>query len=332
MSSVGLLVVGGYLGSGKSTLANHLLSAWMPGTAGVIVNDLAPVNVDADYVIEHTGPTVAMQDGCVCCSIANMLGAALDKLLEHRPRLERIVLEASGVSEPGRVAVYGQGWPGMRPDGVITVVDASDFGRRSQDKYVGDLVLRQVREADVVVVNKADTVDAVGLASVCAEVATLAPAARILTAVRGVVDVASLLPITRVRRPVEGARFLAPAAGVAKPLPVPVENFETHIVRCGRMDLSSFVAAAGEMQQLATRFKGVVVDAVDGAAHLVQSAGDQLEVTPAPRPGQYNETVLVFIVSGNATVAATRIAALDPLLQRLQRSNAAAPAEQVAAT
>ena len=63
-------VIGGFLGSGKTTLLNRLLAE--PGGAryAVLVNDFGRLNIDATLIRKHGGDTIALANGCICCSLA----------------------------------------------------------------------------------------------------------------------------------------------------------------------------------------------------------------------------------------------------------------------
>ena len=151
-----LTVIGGYLGAGKTTLINKLLSAAHGRRLAVLVNDFGAVNIDRDLIARHDGDTIALSNGCVCCSISDALGDALDNVIALKP--DNIVIEASGVADPAKIAYYGQGWPGVRLDAVATLVDATTIRRRAGDKFVGKLVERQLDAGDVLLLSKTDLI------------------------------------------------------------------------------------------------------------------------------------------------------------------------------
>jgi G3E family GTPase len=153
---ISLSIIGGYLGAGKTTLINNLLSAGHGRRLAVLVNDFGTVNIDRDLIARHDGDTIALSNGCVCCSIADALGEALDKVIALKP--DNIVIEASGVADPAKVAYYGQGWPGVRLDAVAVLVDATRIRERAVDKYVGNLVQRQLDAGDILLLSKTDLI------------------------------------------------------------------------------------------------------------------------------------------------------------------------------
>src|SRR5690606_2876151 len=102
-----LTVLSGFLGSGKTTLLNNLLATTSGRRIAVLVNDFGPINIDARLISRHDGQTISLTNGCICCSIGSGLDAALIDVLERKPQPDWIVIEASGVSDPGRIADVG---------------------------------------------------------------------------------------------------------------------------------------------------------------------------------------------------------------------------------
>ena len=114
-----LTVVGGFLGAGKTTLLNRILGGLAGIRAAVLVNDFGAINVDAAIIGERRGETISLSNGCVCCSIGGDLVDALIRVMSRSPAPEWIVIEASGVSDPWRIAQVGLADPGLELDGVI---------------------------------------------------------------------------------------------------------------------------------------------------------------------------------------------------------------------
>ncbi|GMU51813.1 MAG: hypothetical cobalamin synthesis protein P47K/CobW [Candidatus Xenobia bacterium] len=172
-----LTVIGGYLGAGKTTLLNHLLRHSRGRRYAVLVNDFGSLNIDA-ALIEADG-VLRLENGCVCCSLSNGLANALHLVSERDPPPEHVLIEASGVSDPQRIACYGHVAPFL-PDGVVVVADAETVREKSQDPFVGDSVQRQLKCADLLVLNKLDLVAESERAALRAWLASLAPQARLV--------------------------------------------------------------------------------------------------------------------------------------------------------
>ena len=154
-----LTIIGGFLGAGKTTLLNRWLRQAGGARLAVLVNDFGALNIDAELVAAHSGDVVALSNGCVCCQIGDDLSAALMRVLAAKAQFDAIVIEASGVSDPWRIAELGRADPELALDGVIVVVDAGAALAQSRDPLLADTLERQLRAADLVVINKCDRAD-----------------------------------------------------------------------------------------------------------------------------------------------------------------------------
>ncbi|MFN6544434.1 CobW family GTP-binding protein [Mycolicibacterium nivoides] len=103
--SVPVLAVAGHLGAGKTTLLNHLLRNSRGVRIGALVNDFGAVNIDAMLVAGQVDAMASLSNGCICCAVdGEEVGDMLGKLAAVKPRLDLIVVEASGVAEPASLA------------------------------------------------------------------------------------------------------------------------------------------------------------------------------------------------------------------------------------
>lgn len=160
-----LVVIGGFLGAGKTTLLNRWLAEASGRRLAVLVNDFGAINVDAVLVASSAGDTIALSNGCVCCSIGDDLTAALIRVLDTQPQYDAIVVEASGVSDPWRIAQLALADPALELGGVVVLVDAAAAPAQSKDPRLADTLARQLAAADLVVLNKIDLATSDELAS-----------------------------------------------------------------------------------------------------------------------------------------------------------------------
>ncbi len=155
---ISLTVIGGFLGAGKTTLLNQVLRDAAGRRLAVLVNDFGSINIDAELVESREGEMLTLTNGCICCGIGGDFIAALASLRDVDDPPEQVVVEASGVADPGQIAVLGD-MPGYVRDAVVVVVDAESVRSRAQDEATGHAVRAQLRAADLLVVSKTDLVD-----------------------------------------------------------------------------------------------------------------------------------------------------------------------------
>lgn len=151
-------VVSGFLGAGKTTLVNRIVASGGRRYA-VLVNDFGAVNVDAGLIAAHDGQTIALTNGCICCSMADGFITAMLRLMADPGAFDHVVVEASGVAEPDRIMDFARADPMLAPDAILTLADAETLAARLADPRVGEIVVRQIRAADLIVLTKCDLTD-----------------------------------------------------------------------------------------------------------------------------------------------------------------------------
>lgn len=209
-----VLLLTGYLGSGKTTLLNRILSNRRGIKFAVIVNDIGEVNIDADLiqkggiVDQKDDSLVALQNGCICCTLKMDLVGQLRDITEME-RFDYIVIEASGICEPAPIAQTICSYPSMGPefirkgiarlDCIATVVDAmrmrDEFGNGNSlmrgnldEDDIENLLIQQIEFCNIILLNKANEVTGEELAKIKQIIRALQPKAEIIECNYGDVD------------------------------------------------------------------------------------------------------------------------------------------------
>ena len=153
-------VLTGFLGSGKTTLLNRILTEHHGQRIAVIENEFGEIGVDQDLVINADEEIFEMNNGCICCTVRGDLIRILGNLVKRRDKFDRILLETTGLADPGPVAqtffVDDDTRDSFDLDGVITLVDAKHAELHLDDS---EEAASQIAFADVILINKVDLVD-----------------------------------------------------------------------------------------------------------------------------------------------------------------------------
>ena len=197
-------LIAGFLGAGKRSLVKHLLASRAGLRIGLVVNDVAAVNVDGTTLrplLSNGIEMLELENGCVCCGPdAEKLGPTILELLNKTdrdgvPSLDHVVVEISGVADPSNVQ-GNLAASGVNVHRTISLVDTNAFpiffnstsAMRDHPELVAEvegilaageevcevneqvagLLLRQVESADVIIANKIDLATAQELATTIA--------------------------------------------------------------------------------------------------------------------------------------------------------------------
>lgn len=219
MNITPVLLLTGYLGSGKTTLLNRILSNRKGVKFAVIVNDIGEVNIDASLIAQggvvgkKDDSLVALQNGCICCTLKMDLVAQLRDIISMK-KFDYIVIEASGICEPAPIAQTICSMPTMgaeyikdglpRLDCIATVVDAlrmrDEFASGAslqreniEEDDLENLLIQQIEFCNLILLNKAAEVSPEDLAKLKQIIRALQPKAKILECNYGDVDLDEII-------------------------------------------------------------------------------------------------------------------------------------------
>ena len=149
-------LVTGFLGAGKTTLLNHVLATVPNRRFGVIENEFGNGGLDGSLVGLSREAVFELNDGCVCCTVRQDLIDVFEGLLERPDEFDHIIIETTGLAEPGpvlRIFDLPSVRSGFRLDGVVTLVDAAHI-EQSLDEV--EACEEQITYADTLILNKVD--------------------------------------------------------------------------------------------------------------------------------------------------------------------------------
>jgi G3E family GTPase len=217
-------LLSGFLGTGKTTLLHHILTSKKHNLkCAVIVNDMAPLNIDAmliqnNQVLQKEEKLIQMQNGCICCTLRKDLVEEISKLAV-KGKFDYLIIESTGISEPQQVAETFEMAPAelkdttlmeiSRLDTCVTVVDAAQFFSyfeiaaflsqkmkdvsKDDDRTVSDLLVDQIEFANVIIINKIDLITKATLRRIKAVIKQLNPKARIISSKFSNIDLTQII-------------------------------------------------------------------------------------------------------------------------------------------
>jgi G3E family GTPase len=286
--SIPFTVLGGYLGAGKTTLVNHLLKNAQGERLALIINDFGAINIDADLISEQTDQQINLTNGCICCGMSAGFDEALERLLALDPAPDRIIVEASGVADVVSLAQYGH-HPGLTLDGIIVLADAETVRAKARDKYVDKTVLRQLKGADLIVLNKVDLVTEDKLADLEAWLKEIAPDTPLLRASNARIPIDAVFGLGHPEKAVERQEHSGHEAYVT--WHYIRDNAEQPI---NRSQLDAFLAA---IPRGVLRGKGFfqIYDVDSEVTLLYQQVGSRVTLTAQPKSDPPEDSRLVMI-------------------------------------
>ena len=193
---VPVTILTGFLGSGKTTLLNRILSESHGLRIAVIENEFGEIGIDQDMVINADEEVFEMNNGCICCTVRGDLIRILNNLARRREKFDRVVLETTGLADPGPVAqtffVDDDVKDEFVLEGIVTLVDAKHVEQHFDDS---EEVVAQIAFADMIVLNKCDLISEEERSQLADRIGGLNKMAKILPAEMADVPIEKVLDI-----------------------------------------------------------------------------------------------------------------------------------------
>ena len=195
-NQVPVTVLTGFLGSGKTTLLNRILTENHGKRIAVIENEFGEIGVDNDLVIGAEEEIFEMNNGCICCTVRGDLIRILGNLMKRRDKFDYIMVETTGLADPGPVAqtffMDTEMKEKLQLDSVTTLVDAKHIWQHIDDS---DEAREQIAFADVILLNKIDLVTEAELGQLEARIRSMNSAAKIYRTKNAVVEMDKILNV-----------------------------------------------------------------------------------------------------------------------------------------
>ena len=196
MSHTPVTILTGFLGAGKTTLLNRILTEKHGLRIAVIENEFGEVGIDHELVINTDEELFEMNNGCICCTVRGDLIRILGNLLKRRDKFDHILIETTGLADPGPVVQTFFVDEDIREktfvNGVVTVVDAHHIARHMEDTHEAE---EQVAFADVILLNKCDLASPEALDELEGRIRAVNALAKIHRTTRAEIDIAKVLDV-----------------------------------------------------------------------------------------------------------------------------------------
>ncbi|MGC3872103.1 CobW family GTP-binding protein [Halomonas sp. GXIMD04776] len=289
-----LTVIGGFLGAGKTTYLNALIKRGLPANALLVVNDFGDINIDAELIEYRDDNIMQLSNGCVCCTLGGTLAEQLAAALRLRSKPSVIIIEASGVANPARIADIARLSSRLRLAKMICIVDGTQVLSHAGDPLIGDTWRLQIESARRIYINRLMASDKMAVLELLTQIN---PDARIEH---------TTLPLSSSG----SAHSSAPSTDTGYDTPSSRTHANWHsfsLTGSTIIDKSRLEALLDTYRDVLKRAKGFVLVDSGSSAELLQYSGGQVSWQPVLRAPDENR--LVFIGIAGARFNALRHAA-----------------------
>jgi G3E family GTPase len=294
-------IVTGFLGSGKTTFINNLLLNNYDVKIGLIENEFGDTSIDSALIANYQPENILeLNNGCICCSIFNEFSLGLQEMIKKNPQLEQLIIETSGVTDPGPVIEPFFQDPELERlfelSGTICLVDAINF----QEEIGGFEQQKQIILSDMIIINKISDADPAKLSYIKKKIASLNNTAQVVETNFGFLDSANLYML----QPQLQDEFIKK---LHKPFYFEqgVSDFQSFTIRFGgylneKKFREWFKYFASIYKKQIFRIKGMVNFENNPLTGMVQSVGGMTNISEGSVANPYEplENVLVFIGTG----------------------------------
>ncbi|XP_069481861.1 zinc-regulated GTPase metalloprotein activator 1A-like isoform X1 [Ambystoma mexicanum] len=206
-AKIPVTIITGYLGAGKTTLLNHILTEQHNKRIAVILNEFGEGSaVEKSLAVSQGGELyeewLELRNGCLCCSVKDNGLKAIENLMQKKGKFDYILLETTGLADPGVVAsmfwVDAELGSDIYLDGIVSVVDAK-YGLQHLTEEKADGLIneaaRQIAVADLIIINKTDLVPQDKLDSLKTAVRSINGFVKLLETQKSRVDLSNVLDL-----------------------------------------------------------------------------------------------------------------------------------------
>ncbi|XP_042303195.1 COBW domain-containing protein 1-like [Sceloporus undulatus] len=206
-SKIPVTIITGYLGAGKTTLLNYILTEQHNKRIAVILNEFGEGSaLEKSLAVSEGGELyeewLELRNGCLCCSVKDNGLKAIENLMQKKGKFDYILLETTGLADPGAVAsmfwVDAELGSDIYLDGIVSVVDAKYGLQHLREEKPSGLIneaARQIALADLIIINKTDLVSQEALMKLKTAVRSINGLVKILETQRSRVDIADVLDL-----------------------------------------------------------------------------------------------------------------------------------------
>jgi G3E family GTPase len=301
-------VFSGFLGSGKTTVIGHLIDDLQGQGVQVayVKNEVGTDTIDEDIIRGKNILTKELLNGCICCTLVGNFHQALTEIVQTiQP--DRILIEASGVSDPTAIALTLESHPLVHRDGVVTIIDVLNY---NGVPVLNSVAQRQAEFTDLIIFNKVEKVTIERKQQVVGYVREVNTKAPIVEAPKGHIhpslvfglfpsDVEGQEKMLELKKIEQAQHEAQHADGVAHDEShLDEDHIESFTIESDEIyDAKRLITALSSLPQQVFRVKGFVKVKTNGGSvmMIVNGVNGQIELTAVPSDFHQDHGKLVSI-------------------------------------